>query len=627
MCGICGVVRLDGEGQAVDPARLVAMTRSLTHRGPDDEGYFVDSGVALGVRRLSIVDVAHGHQPVSNENEDVWAVQNGELYNHEELRDGSLRSHRFLTRCDTEILPHAYEEFGVDLAAHIHGEFSFAVWDGRNKRLVLARDRPGVKPLYYAQVDGLLVFASELKAILVSGLVGDEIDREAVSAYLALGYFPAPSTPFRHIQKLLPGHRLVASRSGVRVDPYWRFPAIAGHEVVTGDPTAAAGEVRDVLRAVTHARLMSDVPVGLMLSGGLDSTLILSLMAEASSAPVPTFTVGFRGLQSELEPAREIARHYGCDHHELELPVELSSDELDELLWSLDEPIADLSAVGFNALCAFASRHVKVVLSGQGADELFGGYAKHVATAALARVGPRMTNVAVRAARLTPFSRSRTFAAAAAHDPVERLFAMSALPHPQNTALAGAVAAARNAVDVRVPERPRDPFAATLYLDSQLALPDDMLHYFDRVSMAHSLEVRVPFVDHQVVEAAAALSPRLKVDGRTGKHILREVARGAVPAEVLRRKKVGFMYQVTADWVRSQLPRLSAERLSDAAAPWRAFLDDDAFSDLAGSLGTGRQERRSARVVFAVIALDAWLRTYRDRARDHRERTDGLQTA
>src|SRR5579864_9419278 len=298
MCGICGAVRLDGAGQAIDPARLVTMTRSLSHRGPDDEGHYVDDGVALGVRRLSIVDLEHGRQPVSNETGDVWAIQNGELYNHQALRSGPLRAHRFLTRCDTEILPHAYEEFGADLAARIDGEFAIAVWDRRAKRLVLARDRPGVKPLYYAETGGLLVFASELKAILVSGLVDDEIDKEGVSAYLALGYFPAPSTPFRHIRKLLPGHRLVTSPSGVSVEPYWRFPAVSGHEVAARDEGAAVAELTRVLGEVTSARLMSDVPVGMMLSGGLDSTLILSLMAHATERPIPTFTVGFRGMQS-----------------------------------------------------------------------------------------------------------------------------------------------------------------------------------------------------------------------------------------------------------------------------------------------------------------------------------------
>lgn len=627
MCGIAGFVRLDGEGQIIDSARLIAMTRSLTHRGPDDEGYYIDSDVALGVRRLSIVDVAHGHQPVSNERGDVWAVQNGELYNQDALRAGPLHRHRFLTRCDTEILPHAYEEFGADLPAHIEGEFSFAVWDGRDKRLVLARDRPGVKPLYYAESDGLIVFASELKAILVSGLVDEELDHTAISAYLALGYFPAPSTPFRRVRKLLPGHRLVASRSGVRVDAFWRFPEVAGHDVDAEDGEAAVREVRDVLRSVTHARLMSDVPVGMMLSGGLDSTLILSLMAEASSDPVPTFSVGFRGLPSELEPAREIAGHFGCDHHELELPLEISSSELDDLLWSLDEPIADLSAVGFNALCEFAARHVKVVLSGQGADELFAGYSKHLATAALARVGRRATNLAVAAATRTPFSRSRTVEAAAARDPVARLLAMSALPHPSDVAFADALGIARRQIERRFPALPADAFAATLYLDSQLALPDDMLHYFDRVSMAHSLEVRVPFVDHRVIEVAAALPPELKVRRRVRKHILRQVAKGAVPPAVLRRKKVGFMYQSTSDWVRSQLPHLAEERLSDANAEWRDYVDAAAFAALTRSLATSSQERRAARVVFAVIALDAWLRSFRARAQDQSPRAEELQTA
>ena len=357
MCGICGIAQIGGpKRQLVEPDVLVRMTDVMTHRGPNDRGLHLAPGVALGVRRLSIVDVDGGHQPFANEDGSVFAVQNGELYNHgkirSELRD---RGHRFRSRCDTEILPHLYEEDGDELPARLRGKFGLAVWDERSGRALVARDRLGVKPLYYAVVGDRVVFASELKSLLASGLVDVTLDLEAIDTYLTLGYFPGPLTPLAHVRKLLPAHRLVVTND-VRVEPYWRFPSPAPDPGMTED--AAAEQLLAGLEEAVRLRLMSDVPLGAMLSGGLDSSLIVALMARNMSEPVKTFSVGFveDGTRSELSDARSSRDAFGTDHHQLELSMHETAIELEDLVWALDEPLADLSALGFMALSELAAR-------------------------------------------------------------------------------------------------------------------------------------------------------------------------------------------------------------------------------------------------------------------------------
>src|SRR5689334_658443 len=352
------------------------MTDAMTHRGPNDRGTYVADGVALGVRRLSIVDVDGGHQPVSNEDGSIWSVQNGELYNHGDIRAGFGSRHQLRSLCDTEILPHLYEDAGTAFPERLRGKFGIAVWDGRRRRAVIARDRLGVKPIYYAEADDLLVFASELKSLLASGIVDAELDYEAIDAYLTLGFVPGPMTPLKAVRKLMPGHRLVVDSAGVREEAYWSYPEPSPEEMSLDE----AGErLLAVLEEAVTLRLMSDVPLGAMLSGGLDSSLIVALMARNMTEPVKTFSVGFAeaGENNELADARFVAQHFGTDHHELELSFADQTLDLAELLWSLDEPIADLSTLGFLALSKLAASEVTVALSGQGADELLGGYRKH----------------------------------------------------------------------------------------------------------------------------------------------------------------------------------------------------------------------------------------------------------
>ena len=346
---------------------LDAMTDAMVHRGPNDRGTRVSPGASIGARRLSIVDIEGGHQPFSNEDKTIWAIQNGELYNHASIRDDlRRRGHRFASRCDTEVLPHLYEEDGLAFPRKLRGMFGLAVWDEVRRRGVIARDRLGVKPLYYAICGDVLVFASELKSLLASGLVPGDLDYEAIDAYLTLGYFPAPATPLAAVRKLEPGCILVIENGTVVVQRFWSYPKPTLER--GGDVGDWSERILAALSESVRLRLMSDVPLGAMLSGGLDSSLIVALMAQQMDRPVQTFAVGFAeaGAGNELADARFMADVLGADHHELELSVSEQTISLDRLLWHLDEPVADLSSLGFLALSELAAKHVTVALSGQG---------------------------------------------------------------------------------------------------------------------------------------------------------------------------------------------------------------------------------------------------------------------
>ena len=622
MCGICGAIQLEGEPRVpLDHPVLDHMTDLMTHRGPNDRGTHLAPGVALGSRRLSIVDLAGGHQPVSNESDTVYAVQNGELYNHTELRRELEREgHRFRSRCDTEVIPHLFERSGVDCIRQLRGKFAIAIWDERRRRAVLARDRLGVKPLYYAQADGLLLFASELKSLLGSGLLEARLDYEALHAYLTLGYVPAPRTPLVGVSKLLPGHVLVIEEGAVRCERYWSYPAPAPEERSTDE--WAEGLLAELDEAV-RLRLMSDVPLGAMLSGGLDSSLIVALMARHSTGPVKTFSIGFRedASSNELADARRIAQEFSTEHHELELSFAEQAVEPSELVWWLDEPLADLSALGFLCLSELAARSVRVALSGQGADELLAGYRKHRAAslagawdhlpAPVRRAGPAL------AAR-GPARVRRAARTLAARDPVERLLAMSGqldealgselLRQP----LRRAGGAAQRAIADRLDGVADDPLPVTLFLDAQLALPDDMLHYFDRASMAHSLEVRVPFLDHRVVEYCARIPGREKMHRLQSKHVLKRAAKELLPAEIVHKRKIGFFRGATDAWLRAQLEGAVGDALLQPQPAYADLLDRAAVERLVLQHRAG--QRRHSQLVLSILMLEVWLATYLRRA-------------
>jgi len=592
------------------------MTDLMVHRGPNDRGTYLAPGIALGVRRLSIVDVAGGHQPVSSEDERVWAIQNGELYNHELLRSGlEGEGHRLVSRCDTEVLPHLYERARDRVPEALRGKFAIAIWDEHDRRALLARDRMGVKPLYVAHAGDVLVFASELKSVIASGLVEPELDLEAIDAYLTFGFFVGPTTPLMTVRKLLPGHRLIVERGAVRDEAYWELPYPSGDSRESEDELAE--RLLATLDESVRLRLMSDVPLGAMLSGGLDSSVITALMAQHTTGPVKTFSVGFvEDPANELADARLVASALGTEHHELELSLGEQAVPLEELVWHLDEPLADLSALGFHALSKLAGQHVTVALSGQGADELLGGYSSH-RNAAIAervrRLPSSARNVARRVAPMAPGRYRRAARVVTTEDSVSRFLVQYAKVDEteRRRLVRGALAdvppsVAAELVASRLDGFGGDPLAETLYLSQHFGLVDDMLHYFDRTSMAHSLEVRVPFLDHRLVELVATIPNRLKVDGRlTGKALLRRVARGLVPIRVLQKPKVGFFSSAVEGWFRAQLRGAAADRL---LAPSRATAELFDLAEIRALVEAARRgDSVNARLLLALLMLEIWL--------------------
>ncbi len=619
-------MQLAGEPrQVIESHLLVHMTDLMSHRGPDDRGTYEAPGIALGMRRLSIVDVEGGHQPVANERGDVRAVQNGELYNHEGIRRNlGARGHRLCTRCDTEIIPHLYEDAGPRFAEQLRGKFAIAVWDESRRRAVLARDRLGVKPLYWAQAGDLLVFASELKSLLASGLVDGELDYDAIDAYLTLGFVPAPRTPLAGVSKLLPGHQLVVEDGNHEIQRYWEYPPPIVGSPRLGEHEYAEG-LLEVLEEAVRLRLMSDVPLGAMLSGGLDSSLIVALMARNMSEPVKTFSVGFAEDHdfNELSDARYVSSVFATDHHELELSFLDDSIDLAELVWCLDEPLSDVSALGLEALSRLASDHVTVALCGQGADELLGGYKKHRAASlvgAWKHLPEPLRETGAALAVRGPKRFRRAARTLAAPDPVARLIEMSGrLGGGLRTALycgplQGKVgAAAIDAMREALAGTTDEPLPATLHIDAQLALVDSMLHYSDRASMAHSLEVRVPFLDHHVVEYCTRIPADLKVRRLQTKSVLKRAASGIVPDRIIHKRKLGFFRGASDAWLQTQLRQTIPELLLGSEVRCTEFLDHEVIKRLTLAHRDG-EDLSHGHLLTGILMLEIWLRTYLPRA-------------
>jgi asparagine synthase (glutamine-hydrolysing) len=624
MCGIAGAFTVGGpERPPILPLTLDAMTDALTHRGPDERGTAIRPGAALGARRLSIIDVVAGHQPVTDEAGEIWAVQNGEIFNHAHLRKELLAAgHGIRTRCDTEILPHLYEAHRDRFPERLRGMFAVALWDERERRGVLVRDRLGIKPLYYAQRGNILLFASELKGLLASGLIEAELDPVSVELYLTLGMVPAPRSLLRDVCKLPPGHSLSVEDGKVSVTRYWEYPTLAGPSR-DADVREHAPDLLEALRESVRLRLMSDVPLGAMLSGGLDSSLIVGLMAEQMSEPVKTFAVGFADSEpNELADAREVAARFGADHYELEIRDE--SPSLEELVWHMDEPVADLSALGFLALSRLAREHVTVALSGQGADELFAGYRHHLHASIAGRWG-RIPGVIgdplLALAAHGPRSARRFAEIAGADDAASRALVAKRIAGEDELAKlirepGAARGAARSWIRALPGAESADPLAAALAIDAQMALPDDMLHYFDRASMAHSLEVRVPFLDHPLVEKAASIPTNLKLHGRTTKYVLREAARGIVPDRIIDKPKIGFFNASVSAWISTTLER-DLDLLLPAGPDYAEHLNREGVEQLVSAQRRAPTARR-AQLLLSILLLEVWLVSYLPRALGNR---------
>jgi asparagine synthase (glutamine-hydrolysing) len=607
VCGICGIV---SAGAPVDPERLAAMSGMLVHRGPDSEGAFVDGVVGLAARRLSIIDLETGDQPMGNEDGSVVVVQNGEIYNYRELRHELERAgHRFRSHGDTEVLVHLYEEQGTSFATRLRGMFAVAVWDGPRQRLVLARDRFGIKPLAYREDGGSLEFASELRA-----LPRGEVDLDALEAFLALNTVPAPLTIFRGTRKLPAGHLLVWEAGEARLERFARPTPAQAADVRDGSERELVEELRARLRDSVRAHLVSDVPVGVLLSGGVDSAVLAALAAQDTAGPLRTFSIGFEERSfDELGDARLVAERYGTRHRELVLRPD-GALLLPTLAEAFDEPFADSSALPTYLVSQLAAEDVKVALSGEGGDELFGGYYTYAADLLAPRVGP-LARVARPLVERLPTStakasfdyKAKRFVRAAHLPALERHHAWKEIFSRDARAELTRRRSPFDPVDVlraRFDETEgAEPLARLQDVDLGVYLVDDLLVKTDRASMAHSLEARVPFLDTVVTNLALALPTRHKVRGLRKKVLLRKAVEPLLPRAIATGKKRGFSIPAAA-WLRGELEPFARDVLCADTVRRQGFFDREVVTRLIDEHAAGRQDH--SRQLWGLLAFTLW---------------------
>ncbi len=626
MCGIHGLYRFDGH--SVEAATLSAMGDVTRHRGPDDEGQHRDGPCGIAMRRLSIIDLAGGHQPLSNADGSLWLVCNGEIYNYRELRAELIgKGYRFKTGSDCEVLLHLYDAEGDTFVQRLNGMFDFALWDARRQRLLIGRDRLGVKPLYVLQDGQQLAFATEAKALLTLPGVRPELNRAALASYLRLGYVAAPQSMFEGIRKLPPATLLAVEGGAVREWCYWKLPA-----QVDRRPSAAewTDRVRAQLEASVRMQMVSDVPIGAFLSGGVDSSAVVGFMARHTDHPVRTYAIGFEGgeaeaLYNELPYARQVAQRFGTQHREILVRPDIVS-LLPKLLWHMDEPVADSAFVTTYLVSEFAREDVKVILSGVGGDELFGGYRRYLGdhyAAKLARVPAWLRRAAASAAAHLPADRhsrvldtlrlARGFLASAEMSPDARyrsylqivdetrvasllLDADGAAPDPLAAAFAGA--------------GHDDALNRMFAVDAQTQLPDDLLLLTDKMSMAVSLECRVPLLDHELVELAATLPAGVKVQGGRLKHLMKEALAELLPPEILNRKKRGFGTPMGA-WLKRELAPVLRRLLAPDVVRARGLFHAPTVERLVADHQANRIDGTD--ILQALMNLEIWSRIYLDR--------------
>ena len=634
MCGIYGAVEFNPIRDA-DTRLLSAMSKVMTHRGPDSGGAYVGPGIALGMRRLSIIDLEGGHQPIANEDETVWVVCNGEIYNFRELRAFLLeKGHRFRCGSDAEVLVHLYEEEGPDCVRRLRGMFGYAVWDVTRRRLILGRDRLGKKPLYYRVEPQRLLFASELKALLEDASIPRQIDPVALREYLSLGFVPAPLCLVQGVQKLLPGHYLIIENGTVEDREYWD---VNYTNVVEG---LSEGEwveqVREKLLESVRIRMISDVPLGAFLSGGIDSSAIVAAMARSSSYPVNTYSIGFEGEDSfynELPYARRVADMYGTNHHEIIVRPDVGS-LLPKLVWHLDEPIADSASLTTYLVSEMARETVKVILSGVGGDELFGGYRRYLGSEVFRyyRVVPEMFRVLFRnmLARLPQDRHSSfanyvryasAFARTAELEPDVRYMSYVALFSPEwrkalqrddlsLTDVGSSEELQSHILAQYFAHAPAtDDLNRLMYVDIKTSLPDDLLALTDRMTMASSIECRAPFMDHELVELTAQMPTKLKTHGFTLKYLLKQAVHPWLPQEIIHRKKRGFGAPIGA-WLRSSLDELVLSTLNEGQVKRRGLFTWSSVERLL-ELHNSRESDNTDQLL-ALINLELWCRLFLD---------------
>ena len=597
------------------------MNETMVHRGPDSDGFLVDGPVGLAVRRLSIIDLEGGDQPIANEDRTVHVVQNGEIYNYRELRSElERRGHRFSTRSDTEVLVHLYEDGGPGFVETLRGMFALALWDSRARRLILARDRFGIKPLYYRNAGGTLSFGSELKALLRQPGFERGIDLAALEAFLAFNSIPAPLTIFEQVRKLPPGHILTWEGGETRVSRYARPGPVPASEVRSEGGERLAAELRDRLRDSVRAHLVADVPVGVLLSGGIDSSALTALAASESPEQVSTFSIGFEESSfDELSAARLVAERYGTDHHELVLRPD-AAELLPKLVEAFDEPFADSSAVPTYLVSKLAAGTVKVALSGEGGDELFGGYYTYVADQLAPRVALAARALRGVVERLPSSSakasldyKAKRFVRGAHLPPLERHHAWKEIFSDDARAelLARSRDGAFDPVDIyraRYEETAGAEQLARLQdVDLGIYLVDDLLVKTDRASMAHSLEARVPFCDGAVAELALALPSGEKVRGFAKKRLLRRAVAPLLPRSIVRGRKQGFSVPMAA-WLRGELEPFARDVLAAETLERQGYFRPDRVSELIDAHASRRQDL--SRQIWGLMAFTLWVERY-----------------
>lgn len=625
MCGICGFVHR--ERRPAEPGVLASMLGTLVHRGPDDAGTFVEGPVALGMRRLAIIDVAGGRQPMTNESGDVVLVFNGEIYDYRE-RAAELRSrgHQLRTDSDTEVIVHLYEEHGDDCVEHLRGMFGFALWDRSRRRLLLARDRMGIKPLYYTFTADGIAFGSEIKALLRHPGVTARLDPEALGLYLSLKYVPAPHTFFDGVHALEPGHTLVWDDSGARVRKYWDLSFRGAEEPSGDDEVATVDELLDVLSTAVDLHLRADVPFGAFLSGGLDSSLVVALMSRALAAPVRTFALGFErtaGARSELPFARTVAEAFGTEHFEVLTGPDDFIADAERVIWHLDQPIADQATVATYRLAAAARAEVKMVLTGEGGDELFAGYARYAAErwSPAFRALPSALRPAVwgAAQRLPRLRRAKIALYALLQSGESARFAnwfplfndtdRQRVLSPELRRATLPDGAARLFGEHLARAGTTDPVQRMLYVDSKTWLPDFLLLRGDKLTMAASLEARVPLLDHVVAEFAAARPARDKVRDGRGKYLLKQAARRLLPAEIVDRPKQGFPVPIS-DWFRGPARDFVHDLLDPSTLRRRGLFDSTEVARLLADHDRGRADHGP--LLWGLASVELWHRAFVD---------------
>ncbi len=625
MCGIVGILS-SSQGEPPDRAVLEAMKASLVHRGPDDEGSFLDDHVALGIRRLSIIDLEAGQQPVANEDGSIQVVLNGEIYNYRDLTHRLLAmGHEFRSRSDTEVLVHAYEQWGAAFLDKINGMFAFALWDSRGRRLFLARDRAGIKPLYYAWTRSALVFGSELKALLVHPAVERDLDPESLGHYLSFEYVPTPHAIFRGVRKVRPGHYLIAERGSIEEVRYWDFAIQRSESVRVCEPHSHVHKFTRVLQDSVAAEMVSDVPVGVLLSGGLDSSTVAAMMAKASGGAIKSFSVGFaEGSFDESTHARRVARYLQTEHHEMVLTPKMLLDLLPELAAHIDEPFADPSIMPTYLVSKFAREHVKVALGGDGGDEMLAGYS----TLQAHRIAPfynrlptlfrhRVVEPLVRSLPIShsdfslDFKASRFIRGSDEIPAVQHQMWLGSFFGSQKTQILSDdfIERIAGAPERELIRRTLQPCPAgnqlnrILYQDMKLYLEGGILPKVDRASMAVSLETRVPLLNWDVMEFLAGTPISLKLRGFTRKWLLREAMAGELPDDIINRPKKGFGVPV-ARWLSSDLRQMAQDYLSSRRLERQGIFNPAAVSRILSEHLARR--RNNHKMLWTLLMFQLW---------------------